>query len=113
MNIALVLHQIPQKIQIFFLRFPVRFKFPEYTVPFVYNNHIRYFHLLIDVLHRPRQICLIEISEIRVLAQQFPQNAFLQQCDHFRDISALAQEILHVQKYCVVLIRVVLKIRTL
>ena len=112
MNIALVLHQIPQKIQIFFLRFPVCFKFPEHAVPFIDNDYIRYFRLLIHILHCPCQVGLVKISKIRILAQQLPQNAFLQQCKRLRNIPALAQEILHIQKYRVILIGVLLKIWT-
>ena len=66
MNIALVFDKIPQKIQIFFLCFPVCLIFPENAVPLINNDHKRLLCLNIYILHTQSQIIFIKILYFRI-----------------------------------------------
>ena len=54
-----------------------------YAIPFIDNDYIRYFRLLIHILHCPCQVGLVKISKIRILFQQIPDHTFPNQRNHF------------------------------
>ena len=109
-NIRLILQQIPQKIQISFLRPVILPILAENTVPFVDDHHKGPARKTVHILHGTHQIFRIKIPEIRIVLQDLPENRPPDQADHLIHIFTLAQKFLHVQKNHVILIQMRFKI---
>ena len=109
-DIRLILQHIPQKIQINFLGFVVFSVLAENAVPFIDNHHKGPGRKTIHILHGPHQIFRIKIAEIRIFLQKLPENRSPDQADHLLHVSALAQELLHIQKNHMILVQMRFKI---
>ena len=112
MDISFIFQKIPKKIQILLLSGQIILTFPQYTVPFIYQNNKAPSRFCIDILHSLNQIFKIKIIHMRIFPFQFTCYQLYQQFQHFQNMMSSTQELLHIQCDNIIPVQIIMKIRT-
>jgi len=109
-TVRLIFQQIPEKVEILFLRLRIHRVHPENTIPFINHENKITPRLGIDFFQNRYQILLI-ICDLWKLPFQFPHHFSGNQFHHILHGFCTPQKLLHIQMNRIVLIQMLFKIR--